>query len=104
MACDKKDNLIQGDAADKNTLLKAGIKEARSVIITTHNDAMNIYLTFYCRQLRPDIQVISRATAERSASKLHRAGADVVLSYAAMGHWQAKHLQILRSGKKQDAA
>ncbi len=85
VACDKKDNLIQGDAADKNTLLKAGIKEARSVIITTHNDAMNIYLTFYCRQLRPDIQVISRATAERSASKLHRAGADVVLSYAAMG-------------------
>jgi len=83
--CTNKKNHIQGDAADINTLIKAGIKKARSIIITTHNDAMNIYLTFYCRQLRPDVQVISRATSEITVSKLHRAGADVVLSYATMG-------------------
>jgi voltage-gated potassium channel len=85
IVCEKMGKHIQGDAADINTLIKGGIKEARSIIITTHNDAMNIYLTFYCRQLRPDIQIISRATADRSVSKLHRAGADVVLSYATMG-------------------
>lgn len=81
----EKDTIIYGDAADINTLIKAGIKDARAIIITTHDDAMNIYLTFYCRQLRPDIQVISRATADRTVTKLHRAGADVVLSYANMG-------------------
>ncbi|MDH3329300.1 MAG: NAD-binding protein [Desulfobulbaceae bacterium] len=85
IVCEKMGKHIQGDAADINTLIKGGIKEARSIIITTHNDAMNIYLTFYCRQLRPDIQIISRATEDRSVSKLHRAGADVVLSYATMG-------------------
>ena len=85
VGCANKENHIQGDAADRNTLIKAGIKDARSIIITTHNDAMNIYLTFYCRQLRPDVQVISRATAELTVSKLHRAGADVVLSLATMG-------------------
>ena len=84
-ACQEDKNHVQGDAADINTLIKAGIKEARSVIITTHNDAMNIYLTFYCRKLRPDVQVISRATEERNVSKLHKAGADAVLSYATMG-------------------
>ncbi|MGW8195710.1 MAG: potassium channel family protein [Desulforhopalus sp.] len=78
-------NFIQGDAADINVLDKAGVMEARSVIITTHNDAMNIYLAFYCRQLRPDVQIISRATNERSVSKLHMAGADLVMSYASMG-------------------
>lgn len=83
--CRNKINHIQGDAADINTLKKAGIENARSIIITTHNDAMNIYLAFYCRQLRPDVQIISRATAEKTVSKLHRAGADVVLSYASMG-------------------
>ena len=73
------------DAADIKVLEKAGVMGARSVIITTHNDAMNIYLAFYCRQLRPDIQIISRATNERSVSKLHMAGADLVMSYASMG-------------------
>lgn len=79
------ENSIQGDAADLETLKKAGIDKARSVIITTHNDDMNIYLTFYCRQLRPDVQIISRATVERNVSKLHRVGADLVMSYASMG-------------------
>jgi len=76
---------IHGDAADIKTLKEAGIDKATSVIITTHNDAMNIYLAFYCRQLRPDIQIISRAKEERTVSKLHRAGADLVDSSASMG-------------------
>ena len=64
--------------------MQAGIKEAPSVIITTHDDPTNIYLTIYCRRLRPDIQIISRANLERNISKLHTAGADLVMSYASM--------------------
>jgi len=81
----KGENFINGDAADLDVLERAGVKKARTVIVTTHNDAINIYLTFYCRQLRPQIQIITRATNERSVSKLHMAGADLVLSYASMG-------------------
>ncbi len=81
----KGEEFILGDAADIKVLEKAGVMEARTVIITTHNDAMNIYLAFYCRQLRSDIQIISRATNVRSVSKLHMAGADLVMSYASMG-------------------
>ena len=82
---ENNENYIHGDAADINTLYRAGIREAPSVIITTHNDAMNIYLTIYCRKLRPDIQIISRANLDRNISKLHGAGADLVMSYASMG-------------------
>ena len=78
-------NYIHGSAADINTLDKAGIKESPSVIITTNNDAINIYLTIYCRRLRPDVQIISRANLDRNISKLHSAGADLVMSYASMG-------------------
>jgi Trk K+ transport system NAD-binding subunit len=46
---------------------------------------MNVYLTIYCRRLRPDIQIISRVALERNISSLHRAGADFVMSYASMG-------------------
>ncbi|MEK6202078.1 MAG: NAD-binding protein [Desulfobulbaceae bacterium] len=77
-------NSIYGNAADFDTLHKAGIMNARSVLITTHNDDMNVYLTIFCRQLRPDVQIISRANSERTVSKLHRAGADLVMSYASM--------------------
>lgn len=85
LAKGRGENFIEGDAADLQVLERAGLQEVKTAIITTHNDAMNIYLTFYCRQLRPDIQIISRATNERSVSKLHMAGADLVLSYASMG-------------------
>jgi Trk K+ transport system NAD-binding subunit len=35
--------------------------------------------------LRPELLVLSRATLERNSVTLHRAGADFVLSYSAMG-------------------
>jgi Trk K+ transport system NAD-binding subunit len=76
---------ILGSAADLKVLEKAGIMKSPTVIITTHDDDTNIYLVIYCRRLRPDIQVISRATLERNVSTLHRAGADFVMSYASMG-------------------
>ncbi|MBT8372735.1 MAG: NAD-binding protein [Deltaproteobacteria bacterium] len=87
---EKKQNLIEderyiyGSAADINTLMQAGIKEAPSIIITTHDDPTNIYLTIYCRRLCPNVQIISRANLERNISKLHTAGADLVMSYASM--------------------
>jgi Trk K+ transport system NAD-binding subunit len=76
---------IIGDAADREVLEKAGIDKAHTVIITTHNDDVNIYLTLYCRRLRPDLHIISRSTLDRNVSTLHRAGADFVMSYASMG-------------------
>ncbi|HEX8489380.1 MAG TPA: NAD-binding protein, partial [Chthoniobacterales bacterium] len=79
------DKYVQGSAADLATLEKAGIRETPAVVITTHDDDTNVYLTLYCRKLRPEVQIISRATLERNVSTLHRAGADFVLSYASMG-------------------
>jgi voltage-gated potassium channel len=76
---------VLGSAADLEVLEKAGIREAPTAIVTTNDDATNIYLTIYCRRLRPDIQIVSRATLERNVSTLHRAGADFVMSYASMG-------------------
>ncbi len=79
------DRLIVGDAADLEILKQAGIMETSAVVITTHDDALNVYLTLYCRRLRADIEIISRATLERNVHTLHRAGADFVISEASMG-------------------
>lgn len=78
-------NTVLGDAADLDTLKKAWIEKAPAVLVTTHDDATNIYLTKYCRSLRPDLQIISRANQDRNVSTLHRAGADFVMSYPVLG-------------------
>jgi len=81
---ESNDKYIFGSAADIKTLQRAGINKAPSIIITTHDDPTNIYLTIYCRKLRPDIQIICRANLDRNISKLHTAGADLVMSYASL--------------------
>jgi voltage-gated potassium channel len=73
---------VIGDAAERSVLEEAGIESASAVVITTHDDDVNVYLTLYCRRLRPDIRIISRAKLDRNVSTLYRAGADAVLSYA----------------------
>jgi len=77
--------LFIGDAADRSVLMRAGLAEAPSAVITTNDDAMNIYLTVYCRRLNPRLRIVSRITHERNLEAIHRAGADFVLSYASLG-------------------
>ncbi len=76
---------VLGDAAELEVLENAGIRQAAAVIVTTHDDDMNVYLTIYCRRLRPDAQILSRAVLDRNVVTLHRAGADFVMSYASTG-------------------
>jgi Trk K+ transport system NAD-binding subunit len=93
---DKK--YILGDASDLQVLERAGISaESPSVLITTRDDDINIYLTIYCRELRPNIQINSRANLERNTSKLYSVGADIVMSTTSMG--VSKILSILRPGE-----
>ena len=75
---------IVGDASDKAVLERAGINKSPAVVITKYNDESNVYLTIYCRKLRPDIQIVTRAFVQRNGT-LHRAGADFVISQNHMG-------------------
>ena len=77
--------LVAGDASDRRVLDRAGIHKASSVLLTTNDDAMNIYLAVYCRRLNPALRIVSRVTHERNVEAIHRAGADFVLSYTTLG-------------------
>jgi len=77
-------------------LKEAGTSEASAVIITSDDDDLNIYLTLSLRRLRPDMHIISRSIAEKNVSTLYHAGADFVLSYAAVG--ASAIMNILRGG------
>lgn len=79
------DRVTIGDAADRDIVMNGGLREASVVILSTNNDAVNIYLSIYCRRLNPDIRIVSRITHERNLNAIHRAGSDFVLSYAPLG-------------------
>ena len=79
------ERVVTGDAADYDRLREAGLLEAPSVVLTTNDDAMNVYLAAYCRKLNPDLRIVSRVTRDRNLEPLYRAGADFVLSYATLG-------------------
>jgi Trk K+ transport system NAD-binding subunit len=79
------DRLVMGDAARREVLDEAGIAEAPSVVITTSDDAVNLYLCIYCRRLNPEARIVCRITHQRNVASMQRAGADLTLSYARLG-------------------
>ncbi|MBW2263976.1 MAG: NAD-binding protein [Deltaproteobacteria bacterium] len=74
------DGVHFGDAADRDVLMASGLSEAPAVVLTTNDDAINIYLSIYCRRLNPKLRIVSRITHARNVDSIYRAGADFVLS------------------------
>ncbi len=79
------DRVFVGDANDREVLMQAGLENAPSVLLTTNDDAVNVYLAVYCRRLKSDLRIVSRITHHRNLEAIHRAGADFALSYSSLG-------------------
>jgi voltage-gated potassium channel len=84
-------SFIDGDAAEDEVLVRAGIARARSIIACADSDANNVFITLTARELRADIVIVARAAMEDTEKKLKRAGADRVISpYKASGAEMAR--------------
>ncbi|CAM1339572.1 potassium channel family protein [Tenacibaculum aestuarii] len=70
---------IEGDATLDETLLRAGIMNAKNLITALPSDADNLFVVLTAKQLNKDCKIISRASKETSYSKLKIAGADNVI-------------------------
>jgi voltage-gated potassium channel len=89
-AKEHEDLLIEGDATDDDDLAKAGIAYARGIVVASDDDADNLYVTLSARSVRPDIQIVARASDKDAEKKLKLAGADrVVMPYTAAGRTMA---------------
>ena len=86
------DAFVIGDASDETVLLKAGIEQAKAIIIALPNDAENVYITLSAREMNPSIQIISRATTELTQKKLMKAGSNTVIMPDSLG---GKHMAQL---------
>jgi voltage-gated potassium channel len=76
---------VRGDAADDDTLRRAGIERARGLVTCVNSDADNIFVTLSARALRADLFIVARGNNDEAAPKLRRAGADRVVSPYSIG-------------------
>src|SRR5262249_54398116 len=84
------DLLIEGDASEDADLLRAGLERARGLVVASDNDADNLYITLSARSIRPQLQIVARASDADAEKKLLLAGADrVVMPYTAAGRTMA---------------
>jgi voltage-gated potassium channel len=84
--------LLGGDATDDAVLERAGVRRASGLVVTTANDATNMYIILSARVLNPDLYIVSRAVDEASVTKLTRAGANRAISPYAIGGHRLAHL------------
>jgi voltage-gated potassium channel len=77
--------VVRGDAADDETLRRAGIDRARGLVTCVNSDADNIFVTLSARALSAGLFIVARSNNDDAAPKLHRAGADRVVSPYSIG-------------------
>jgi voltage-gated potassium channel len=72
--------MIQGDAAQDDVLIEAGVARARSLLAASDSDSGNTYITLTAKALNPALFVVARAGKRESEPRVRRAGADRVIS------------------------
>lgn len=77
---DKEGVDLVGDITEEETLYKAGIEKASTIILAVNDDKTAIFTTLVLKQLNPDIEIIARVNNVENTGKVYRAGADYVLS------------------------
>ena len=84
---------IHGDATLDETLINAGIKESKGIVVVLDNDQDNLFVTMSSRNLNNDAYIISRCSKQDTGNKLKRAGANKVVNpYITGGHRMAELL------------
>ena len=77
--CERAEGLgvlaVCGNAASAETLRAAGIDRAAAVLVSTGNDADNVYTVLSARTTAPQIPVIARTNTNETVERLIVAGA-----------------------------
>lgn len=76
---------IEGDPAEDEILIQAGIQRAKGLITALPSDKDNLFVVISARSLNPALRIVARCNEESTEAKLNRAGADATVSTNAIG-------------------
>jgi voltage-gated potassium channel len=86
--------VVEGDATEDATLVRAGIDRAAGLITTLGSDADNVFVTLSARALNVTLPIVARANEASAMPKLIRAGATKVVSPYDMAGRQLARLAL----------
>lgn len=81
-----------GSATDETVLESVGIHQAKYLATVLPDDAANVFITLTARSLNPNLFILSRGEYLSTERKLLQAGADRVVSPAAIGALRIAHM------------
>jgi voltage-gated potassium channel len=73
-------NVVYGDPASEETLLKAQIENAKTLVAIHNDDAENAFIIITAKEIRPDIFTIAMANLPENIPKLKKVGAHSVVA------------------------
>lgn len=82
---DLQSPLVLGEATDDETLRRAGIDRASTLIAALDSDADNVYVTLSARALNPGLHIVARTNDQANEPKFFQAGADRVVNPSEIG-------------------
>lgn len=71
---------LLGDATQDDVLKAAGIERAAGLVVSTGDDAANVFITLTAHALNPDLVIVARSNLPSTDQKLRSAGATHVIS------------------------
>jgi len=72
--------VVTGEATDDETLRRAGIERASTLIAALDSDADNVYVTLSARAINPGLFIVARTNRQSNEPKFYQAGADRVVN------------------------
>ena len=72
--------VVTGDATRREVLMRAGVKDAEQVIITTNRDDSNVLATLTVRQLNPEVWIVAACREQENVALMRQSGANSVIT------------------------
>jgi len=78
-------NAFYGDATEEDTLRRAGVHKAESVLVAPGRDDSAVLICLTVNDIEPDVNLVAAGMEEENIKLLYQAGADRVVAPAVMG-------------------
>jgi voltage-gated potassium channel len=72
--------VLEGDATSDDMLRAAGVERAAGLLVTTGDDAVNLFVVLSAHALNPSLFIVARSANRENERKMRQAGANRVVS------------------------
>jgi voltage-gated potassium channel len=93
---------VAGNVLDPSVLARAGITEARAIVLALDSDDATLFATVIARDAAGDVPVIARVNHARNVDNIYRAGADYALSISGVSGEMLSTRLLGRAGRSRD--